>query len=316
MAAVFISIVGLPVFATACDRSLSAKAPAQPVSSASPHASPEGTPPPDADTDTELNAPQNATPPTVDAGAAWHAALPDPALTPGDVFPVGTEQICVSGYSSRVRNVSTATKSQAYAEYHIVTHTTGQYEVDHLIPLELGGSNDLKNLWPEPAEPRPGFHEKDLLENKLHDLVCAGSLDLTTAQRAIASNWYAAYVQYDLNGVPANVPPPPASTVVPSQAPAATPGVTGSVALISVIGASPGGVASASAQTSPAAVCSIVYVTPAGTTSKAQGLATNVADAAGVASWTWNIGSSTRPGVGSVTVTCGGASVSEPITIG
>lgn len=62
--------------------------------------------------------------------------FPDPALTPGDVFPVGVDQICVSGYSSRVRNVSTATKDAAYAEYHIVSHTTGQYEVDHLIPLE------------------------------------------------------------------------------------------------------------------------------------------------------------------------------------
>jgi hypothetical protein len=34
---------------------------------------------------------------------------------------------------------------------------------------------------------------KDALERKLHRLVCAGELDLKTAQHAIASNWIEAY---------------------------------------------------------------------------------------------------------------------------
>jgi hypothetical protein len=73
-------------------------------------------------------------------------------------------------------------------------------EVDHLIPLELGGSNALSNLWPEPFgcadrqrcsvyDPRPGAGEKDQLENELHRLVCSGSLKLADAQRCVASNW-------------------------------------------------------------------------------------------------------------------------------
>jgi hypothetical protein len=32
-------------------------------------------------------------------------------------------------------------------------------------PLELGGTNDMKDLWPEPYEPLPGSTEKDQLEN-------------------------------------------------------------------------------------------------------------------------------------------------------
>lgn len=124
-------------------------------------------------------------------------ARPNPILTPGDVFAgVGAAQICVKGYSTNVRDVSTEEKDRVYAEYGIAHHTTGQYEVDHLVPLELGGSNDIKNLWPEPALPTPGFHQKDLLENKLHDLVCAGAMPLAVAQHAIASDWYGAYLQY------------------------------------------------------------------------------------------------------------------------
>ncbi len=124
--------------------------------------------------------------------------LPDPTLTPGGTFNATVSQICTPGYSKSVRDVSTATKNRVYAEYHITHHAPGEYEVDHLIPLEIGGSNDIKNLFPQPAEPRPGFHEKDVLENTLHDLVCAGKLDLAIAQRDIATDWYAAYVKYVL----------------------------------------------------------------------------------------------------------------------
>jgi len=92
-----------------------------------------------------------------------------------------------------VRNVPYSEKDQAYAEYGIYHHSSGQYEVDHLIPLELGGSNSIANLWPEPAEPRPGFHEKDKVENKLHDQICSGAISLATAQSEIAHNWLAVY---------------------------------------------------------------------------------------------------------------------------
>ena len=121
-------------------------------------------------------------------------ALPDQACTPGAIFPDATkDQICTPGYSSQVRNVPDSVKNQAYAEYGILSHTTGQYEVDHLISLELGGSNDIANLWPEPADPKPGFHEKDKVENYLHDQVCNGSMSLQDAQYKIANDWFTVY---------------------------------------------------------------------------------------------------------------------------
>lgn len=133
---------------------------------------------------------------TKTSGCISAGALTDPACTPGDIFTNATvQQICTPGYSSSVRNVPQSEKDQAFAEYGVTTHTALTYEVDHLVPLELGGSNTIANLWPESAEPRPGFHEKDQVENYLHDQMCAGKIDLTTAQIEIATNWLAVYQQ-------------------------------------------------------------------------------------------------------------------------
>ena len=131
---------------------------------------------------------------TKTSGCMAHGGLPDSACTPGAIFPNATvQQICTPGYSSSVRNVPTSEKDQAYAEYGIYSHSPGQYEVDHLISLELGGSNDIANLWPEAASPKPGFHEKDQVENYMHDQVCSGAISLKDAQTQIATNWLAVY---------------------------------------------------------------------------------------------------------------------------
>ncbi len=127
---------------------------------------------------------------------AAHDALPDSDCTPGAIFAdVTKDQICVPGYSQGVRNVPDSVKNQVFAEYGIASHTTGEYEVDHLISLELGGSNDIANLWPEPAEPRPGFHEKDKVENYLHQQVCNGAMSMADAQSIIANDWLSVYNQ-------------------------------------------------------------------------------------------------------------------------
>ncbi len=128
------------------------------------------------------------------SGCVSYNGLPDSACTPGAIFAdVTSAQVCVSGYSKSVRNVPSAEKTQSYTEYGISHHSTGEYEVDHLISLELGGSNDIANLWPEPADPRPGFHEKDQVENYLHTQMCSGAISMQEAQREIATNWLAVY---------------------------------------------------------------------------------------------------------------------------
>src|SRR3569623_3289665 len=123
--------------------------------------------------------------------------VPDPAKTPGDTLEVTAADICVPGYSKKVRNVPIAVKRQVYASYGIRTHKPGEYEVDHLISLELGGSNSIRNLWPQSFRTSPwNAHVKDALENELHRRVCAGTMKLACAQRIIAQNWVMGYRMY------------------------------------------------------------------------------------------------------------------------
>jgi hypothetical protein len=65
-----------------------------------------------------------------------------------------------------------------------------------LISLELGGSNSVKNLWPEAYDLDWGARVKDALENKLHTMVCSGDISLERAQHEIATDWIAAYKKY------------------------------------------------------------------------------------------------------------------------
>lgn len=128
---------------------------------------------------------------------------PDPHLTPGVADPAVTQAnidatICVHGYTARVRNVPESVKRAVFAEYGIDPHGPGApFEIDHLISLELGGANVVPNLWPQSYVTQPwNAHLKDRLENRLHALVCARKLPLAEAQRAIASDWEAAYKRY------------------------------------------------------------------------------------------------------------------------
>ena len=90
-------------------------------------------------------------------------------------------------------------KHAAEIEYGLAPKGYGStLEIDHIVNLELGGSNDIGNLHPEKAvlpANAPGFHVKDKLENKLHDLVCDGAMTLSNVQRQIAGNWQALYVR-------------------------------------------------------------------------------------------------------------------------
>src|SRR5664279_1644713 len=128
------------------------------------------------------------------AAAATEPILPDRGMTPGGAFPVTTADICVDGYTKLVRNVTVSERRHAYAEYG-ERNVRGMHELDHLVPLELGGSNELRNLWPQPYHVVWNAHVKDRLENTLHRMVCANpqQITLAAAQHLIATDWIAAY---------------------------------------------------------------------------------------------------------------------------
>lgn len=134
-----------------------------------------------------------------------HAAeLPDPQETPGKTRPgVTAADLCPVAHTPTLRNVSEAEKRQVYMRYGLAGNHNGYCaslegcEVDHLISLEIGGSNEVENLWPEPYDGTVwNAHVKDKLENKLHALVCARTVTLADAQHEIATDWIAAYKKY------------------------------------------------------------------------------------------------------------------------
>jgi hypothetical protein len=141
---------------------------------------------------------------------------PDPVRTPGDVLTSDPNIICVSGYTKTVRNVPQAVKEQVYRSYGILSRASGEYEIDHLVSLELGGSNSVRNLWPESFKTQPlNAHVKDALENTLHDLACSGTITFSEAQTAIAKDWQAAYVKY-LGPLPGGASRPSTRATVPA----------------------------------------------------------------------------------------------------
>ncbi len=128
-----------------------------------------------------------------------NAKFPNPKLTPGSVFPhVTVKQLCTPGYTSTVRNVADSIARQAFKNYGIeskfTTKERANYEVDHLISLELGGDNDIKNLWPQKYEPKPGARQKDVVETSLHRRICNGELTISQAQDIITGNWCDEYL--------------------------------------------------------------------------------------------------------------------------
>lgn len=123
-------------------------------------------------------------------------SLPDPRFTPGDTLDVSKSDICAPGYTKTIRDVPAAVKKRIYLMYGRSRESGVCCELDHLIPLELGGSNRPTNLWPQRFDLEWNARAKDRIEGRLHKLVCSDELDLVTAQRAIASNWIDAYQRY------------------------------------------------------------------------------------------------------------------------
>ena len=140
------------------------------------------------------------------AKAVLVVVLPISSVTSGAIDTHITQAnidttICKSGYTATVRPPVSYTNKlkmqQLNGTYKQFTDkVAADYEEDHLISLEIGGSpTDPKNLWPQPYA-GIGSRIKDQIENKLHDLVCSHKMLLTQAQKEISTNWYTAYLKY------------------------------------------------------------------------------------------------------------------------
>jgi hypothetical protein len=127
---------------------------------------------------------------------------PKAGLTPGETRPITIAEICHNSQAEVVTgNIPEETRRKVFSEYGISAHSDN-FEVDYLITPDLGGARSIRNLWPQPYSARWNAHVKDDLEQRLHQLVCDGKVDLATAQHDIAVDWIGAYKKYVGTGVP------------------------------------------------------------------------------------------------------------------
>jgi anti-sigma factor RsiW len=130
--------------------------------------------------------------------AVDHDVLPDHSLTPGATRKVtAINDVCAMAHEEVVVEVPASLRQEVFERYGIVNARASDYEIDYLIAPGLGGVETIGNLWPEPSASRTwNAHVKDDLEERLHQMVCHGELNLSVAQRDIATDWIAAYKKY------------------------------------------------------------------------------------------------------------------------
>jgi hypothetical protein len=127
------------------------------------------------------------------------AQLPSSFQTPGNKSKANEAQVCAADYEASVKPIAKWQRDQAIERYgRRPEDFTG--ELDHLIPLSLGGTNDPDNVWPMPPSKIMGPEQKKELDLKLHQLVCDKTLKLKDAQDAIKKDWVKAYNQYVRGG--------------------------------------------------------------------------------------------------------------------
>src|SRR6266446_9248086 len=139
-------------------------------------------------------------------GAALAADIPDLAKTPGVTRSgLSKAKICSTKWGKDERHVSDAMKQEVFVLYGYSGYSDARCvpsgkrtcEIDHLIPRELGGADDLRNLWPQAYGTTPWNAKlKDKLETRLHKEMCAGNITLKQARDMMLNDWRVAFRKY------------------------------------------------------------------------------------------------------------------------
>lgn len=124
-------------------------------------------------------------------------AVPTELLNPDVTQKTLSTTICVAGWTTTVRppaSYTTGLKREQLATLGASDQLLPDYEEDHWVPLELGGSPRYPgNLWPEPW---PDARRKDTVENQTHRAVCSGAMTLREGQWKMYHDWAPARIAY------------------------------------------------------------------------------------------------------------------------
>lgn len=132
--------------------------------------------------------------------------IPDLKKTPGVVRSGLTAAvICATKWGKDERHVTDAMKLEVFSRYgysgyddpRCVPAGKRTCEIDHLISRELGGADDVDNLWPQAYGTSPwNAVLKDKLENRLNKELCAHRITLKQAHDMLRNDWRKAYLIY------------------------------------------------------------------------------------------------------------------------
>lgn len=140
--------------------------------------------------------------------AGWACAddIPDLHKTPGSYRTgLSKTKICSIKWGKDERHVTAAMKKQVFALYgytgnddpRCVPASKRHCEIDHLVSRELGGADEVINLWPQAYGTSPwNAVLKDKLENRLHKEMCADAITLKQAREMLVDDWRDAYKKY------------------------------------------------------------------------------------------------------------------------
>jgi hypothetical protein len=130
---------------------------------------------------------------------------PNPSLTPGVVAVTNIKTVCAGPKNihglflpgTLNTTVAAAVQQRVFAAYKVPALRMPLYGLDYLVPLQLGGADTPANIWPVPKTTRGlGFHDKEVLNIRVHILVCHGDMTLAQAQKQMATDWVSMWVQY------------------------------------------------------------------------------------------------------------------------
>ena len=130
------------------------------------------------------------------SSAATLGALPDPRLTPGRTSSASLADLCAEDEPTAPA-VDRQTALRVFRDHGIEDPGPMEYELDHLVPPELGGVTAPENLWPQAYDGSNwNANAKDALEDRLRHMACSGQIPLRSAQADIARDWVAAYKKH------------------------------------------------------------------------------------------------------------------------
>lgn len=109
--------------------------------------------------------------------------IPNLSTTPGEFCSEEDKWFQGYRYAENIpycqRHVNTWLKEKIYKNYNVPEECRHRYTIDHMVPLALGGNNDIRNLWPEHVLVKA---TRQALENSLYHQIKRNEI---TAEEAL-----------------------------------------------------------------------------------------------------------------------------------